>query len=86
MIAPVGDYFLHMLNSRFGKIYCIQEIMANYRVHDTSYWSSKQQIEREKIWIDFIENIKVNFEEKIQKILANQIYIIQKRKYKGLKK
>lgn len=84
--APVGDYFLHMLNSRFGKIYCLQETMAHYRVHDTSYWSSKQQAEREKIWIEFIKNIKENFEEKIQKNLTNQIYLMEKRGLKGVEK
>ena len=76
--APVGDYFLHMLNARFGKIYCIEEIMANYRVHETSYWSSKQQEERTAIWIDFLENMKENFTAEIQILLTNQIEAVKR--------
>ena len=71
--APVGDYFLHLLNSRHGKIFCINEIMANYRVHDSSYWSSKKQEERSKIWIEFLEGIKPNFNKKVQNYLQIQI-------------
>ncbi len=71
--APVGDYFLHLLNSRFGKIFCINELMANYRVHDTSYWSSKKQEERSKIWIEFLEGIKPNFNKRVQNYLQIQI-------------
>lgn len=71
--APVGDYFLHLLNSRHGNIYCINEIMANYRVHDTSYWSSKKQEERSEIWIDFLISIMPNFDSKTQQYLQIQI-------------
>ncbi|HEY6143937.1 MAG TPA: glycosyltransferase [Flavobacterium sp.] len=84
--APVGDYFLHMLNARFGKIYHIEEKMAIYRVHNTSYWSSKEQIDREKIWIDFIKNIQPNFDKNIKKILSKQIYKLKKARLRGLKK
>ena len=71
--APVGDYFLHMLNARYGKIYCLEGIMANYRVHETSYWSSKKQEERTRIWIEFIEKIKPNFNFQVQNYLQEQI-------------
>ena len=84
--APVGDYFLHLLNSRYGKIFCFDEIMAIYRVHETSYWSSKQQEERNKIWIDFLNNIKPNFSRKIRKILKKQIINTQPKKISISKK
>ena len=84
--APIGDYFLHLLNAKYGKIRYFTENMAVYRLHNTSYWSSKQQLERENIWIDFIENIKINFDKNVQKILSNQIYKIRKNQLKGIKK
>ena len=84
--SPIGDYFLHMLNSRYGDIYCINDKMAVYRVHDTSYWSSKQQEDRIKIWVDFIENIKPNFSLKIRKILKKQITHLQPKKLSATKK
>ncbi len=72
-VAPVGDYFLHLLNSQFGKIYCIDEKMAIYRVHDTSYWSSKSQKNRTEIWIKFLNEIKIYFNDEIKDILELQI-------------
>ena len=72
--SPIGDYFLHMLNARYGKIHFINQTMATYRVHNTSYWSSKQENERVIIWVNFIENIKENFNVEIQKILNKQIF------------
>ena len=72
-IAPVGDYFLHLLNSQFGKIYCIDEKMAIYRVHNTSYWSSKSQKTKTEIWINFLNEIKVYFNHEIKNILELQI-------------
>ncbi len=71
--SPIGDYFLHLLNSRYGKIYCINEVMATYRVHEKSYWSSKEQKERTLIWIDFLKNIKANFDDEIKHIIELQI-------------
>jgi len=78
--SPIGDYFLHMLNAQYGKIHFINQTMAIYRVHATSYWSSKQQNEREIVWIDFLNNIKENFEPKVQNLLENQINKMQTRK------
>lgn len=81
--SPVGDYFLHLLNARYGKIKCFDDIMGVYRLHETSVWSSKTQNERELIWVPFLENIKPNFDIKIQKILENQIEFYSK---PGIKK
>jgi glycosyltransferase involved in cell wall biosynthesis len=86
-IAPVGDYFLHMLNAKYGKIKYIDEIMAVYREHHhTSYWSSKKQIEREKIWIEFIGEIKDNFDTEVQSILENQIAKLKYRRMSFIQK
>jgi len=71
--SPIGDYFLHMLNSQYGKIYYMKDVMAVYRVHNSSYWSSKKQEERTEIWIKFIQKIKPFFKKEIRKILNEQI-------------
>jgi glycosyltransferase involved in cell wall biosynthesis len=76
--APVGDYFLHMLNAKYGKIKYIDENMAVYRVHETSYWSSKKQSERELIWIGFLKNIQENFSPEIQILIKHQINSLKK--------
>lgn len=84
--SPIGDYFLHMLNAKYGKIKFINENMAVYRIHNTSYWSSKQQVDREIIWIDFIKNIIPNFDKTVQKILSKQIYELKKARLRGVDK
>ena len=71
--APVGDYFLHMLNAKYGKIKFLNEFMSVYRLHDNSIWSSQTQLKREEIWIDFLKNIRKNFDSEVQEILNNQI-------------
>lgn len=84
--APIGDYFLHMLNARHGKIKYIDEVMGVYRIHETSYWSSKKQIEQELILVNFITNIKENFTVEIQKKLTKQVLKIKYKNQKGLKR
>jgi glycosyltransferase involved in cell wall biosynthesis len=39
--SPAGDYYLHMMNAQYGKIYYIDEVMAVYRIHPNSIWSSQ---------------------------------------------
>lgn len=84
--VKVGDYYLHMLFAKKGNVHYIDTIFAHYRVHDASYWSSKQQIDREKIWIEFINSIKNEFNSPIQKILKKQIYFIQKNRLNKLER
>lgn len=71
--APVGDYFLHLLNARYGDIKYLDEIMGVYRLHATSVWSSKTQKEQESLWVPFLENIKPNFNQEVQDVLNTQI-------------
>lgn len=75
--APIGDYFIHMLNARFGKIYKMTDEMAVYRIHDNSYWSSRNESERHQVWTSFIELIIPNFNFKTQTILRDQIQLIK---------
>lgn len=84
--SPIGDYYLHMLNSLYGDIYRLDDNMAVYRVHQTSYWSSKEQEERTKIWVAFLKKIKSNFPREIRKILKAQIYRLEPRKVSTYKK
>lgn len=83
--SPVGDYFLHMLNARYGKIKFIDEYMGVYRLHETSVWSSKAQAKREQIWLNFLRNIRKNFDKEVQNILDDQIRQYQKLRDKRIK-
>jgi glycosyltransferase involved in cell wall biosynthesis len=39
--SPLGDYYIHMMNAQYGNIFHIDEVMAIYRVHSTSTFSSQ---------------------------------------------
>ena len=39
--SPLGDYYIHMMNAQYGKIFCIDEVMSIYRLHGTSTFSSQ---------------------------------------------
>jgi glycosyltransferase involved in cell wall biosynthesis len=75
--APIGDYFLHMLNAQHGKIKYMDKIMSVYRIHNTSYWSSKKEAEQRIIMIDFLTKLKTYFDQDTQKILDRQILKIK---------
>ncbi|MFK7059231.1 glycosyltransferase [Flavobacterium oreochromis] len=84
--SPIGDYFLHLLNARKGDIFYIKEKMANYRIHDSSYWSTKNSLERAEILNRFITNIKPYFNQEIQDILQIQLEKLPRRKTTFFKK
>lgn len=71
--SPIGDYFLHMLNARYGKIKFLDEFMGVYRLHETSVWSSKKQEKRDQIWLTFLKRIRKNFDQEVKEILDIQI-------------
>jgi len=70
-----------MLNAQHGKIKYIDKVMAVYRIHDTSYWSSKKDEDQQAIIINFLNTLKTFFNDDIQKIIDRQI---QKIKSKNL--
>jgi glycosyltransferase involved in cell wall biosynthesis len=67
--CPVGDYVTHLLNARNGKIKYIDEVMAVYRIHPTSFWSSMNQIDRLKKWINMQDLLIKYFPGKIGEII-----------------
>lgn len=71
----VGDYIVHMLNARHGKIKYLKNSMANYRIHDGGSWSLKnEKFQLEKI-DDYLNGlIKLDFDKRVKKILLNRIF------------
>ena len=73
--SPVGDYFLHMLNAQYGKIRCINDCMAVYRVHHDSYWIGKGEIDTHFLWLKVLDLLIDYFQYKdvaVAEILKNQ--------------
>jgi len=69
----VGDYVLHMLNARYGKIKKLPETMAIYRA-EIGDWSSKDSSHRLPHWLNMLEQLLVLFadDEKVTAILKHQ--------------
>ena len=55
---PVGDWALHVLNARYGKIRYFDEVMGVYRIHSQSYWATKQAKDRLLVVRPIIEQLE----------------------------
>lgn len=52
---PIGDYVLHMLNAKYGKIKKLSDCMAVYRIHDGGVWSTKGREYTHLCWLKVLE-------------------------------
>jgi glycosyltransferase involved in cell wall biosynthesis len=43
----IGDWIIHILNSQFGKIYYINDVMAVHRLHSNGIWSQNASIKNQ---------------------------------------
>ena len=68
--STVGDYFLHMLNARHGKIRRLSESMGVYRVHPGGVWSMQPNMDQ-KI-LTYLEAMVDSFEPDIATILKKR--------------
>ncbi len=59
--CTVGDYPLHLLNARFGKIYYFPDLMAVYRIHASSNWSSKSNTYKSIKFAETLEILIIEF-------------------------
>lgn len=76
--SPVGDYVLHMLNARDGKIKYFAEAMAVYRIHQSSNWSSMPVYNRYNNWVKLLDILQTKFSDTVNDILKRQkFYILQ---------
>jgi len=72
--CPVGDYPLHLLNARYGKIKFLDEVMGVYRVHKGGVWENKSFPYRVEKWTEMLDIIRYEFNEDTNKILNNQLH------------
>jgi glycosyltransferase involved in cell wall biosynthesis len=50
---PFGDLALHLKASKEGKINCLQDVTAIYRIHQSGLWSRQTVIKQLKMYLDF---------------------------------
>jgi glycosyltransferase involved in cell wall biosynthesis len=70
--SPIGDYVLHMLNAKYGKIKKLNELMGVYR-HSVGIWSSKDEVYRIEKTIEVFEILKPHFDLQVNDIFQNVI-------------
>ncbi|MFA6411099.1 MAG: glycosyltransferase [Syntrophales bacterium] len=71
--CAVGDYPLHLLNARQGKIRFIDEVMGVYRVHPGGTWEILSDSSRIEKWVATLEIIGYQFDKPINKIIRDKI-------------
>lgn len=69
-LASAGDFFLHMLNARFGRIRRLPQKMAVYRVHGGGLWSGQADVDL-KI-LNYLECMIGLFDDRINDILIQR--------------
>lgn len=78
--STVGDYFLHMLNARYGKIKRLPDVMGVYRVHSGGVWSMQPNMDLKiltylEAMADFFEPaVDVLLKERHKKIAAKSFF------------
>jgi glycosyltransferase involved in cell wall biosynthesis len=65
----MGDWPLHIMNAQHGKIGYIDELMAVYRIHANSHYSSRNRIINLLGNIDFYRTINVHLNYKYQSLI-----------------
>jgi len=70
--SPVGDYFLHMLNARHGKIKKLPDVMAVYRIHERNNWVNVDVAAKLPKWLNMLELMQNSFDDEIKQILSTQ--------------
>lgn len=72
-ISPAGDYFLHMLNAKHGKIRFLNEPMGVYRVHDGGAWGQKPRLYQEVNWIQTQNLVSTEISVEAKNVINNKI-------------
>jgi glycosyltransferase involved in cell wall biosynthesis len=76
--APAGDYSLHMMHARYGKIGYLPEVMAVYREHEQSSWQSKSSFYKKTNWFKTLAFLIPEFDGAVQEqLISSQLAALQ---------
>jgi len=70
--SPAGDYVLHMLNAKYGKIKMFKGTMGAYRIHNNNIWGHKSIFERKENWLKTLDFLITFFDGNVKEILIQQ--------------
>lgn len=69
---PFADLGLHLLNSRTGRMKCLDEFMAVYRINEQGSWSSLRKVEQQRSKLLFFKMIFPLLNPAEKKVLARK--------------
>lgn len=67
-----GDYALHMMNAKYGKIKKLPDCMAVYRLNTESVWGTKDVSYHIPIWNEMLVRLMPFFDERVSAVLHDQ--------------
>lgn len=70
--VSIGDYCLHMLNARYGKVKYFPQTMGAYRMHQAGAWSLQNQTSRSIKLFDTLQLLKKEFTGTVRQLLDEQ--------------
>lgn len=70
--VATGDYVLHMINAKYGRIKRLPDCMGVYRLNEGSVWGLKKDMERYPLWNEMLIKLMPLFDEDIQACLHQQ--------------
>jgi len=71
--SPLGDYYIHMMNAQYGRIFYIDEVMSIYRLHGNSTFSSQSMICKIGRTLKAIEVISKDLQNPEVEVIKNLI-------------
>jgi glycosyltransferase involved in cell wall biosynthesis len=76
---PMGDWPLHILNAKHGKIGYLNEVMAVYRVHKGGLWSTTNYLKQLLEYIQLFQAIRPHVGTKYQEMIGIRLEEIFKK-------
>lgn len=70
--VKIGDYCLHMLAARHGKIKYFPEAMGSYRLHGGGVWTGESDFNRQVMFFHTISYLRIEFSGNIIQLLMHQ--------------
>lgn len=67
------DWPLHVLNAQYGRIGCLPDVMAVYRIHGGGLWSSLEKPSTQLEYIKFYNVINLHFNKRYDNIIKSRI-------------
>ena len=72
--VKVGDFCLHLLAARFGKIKYFHEVMGAYRQHLGGVWTGQSVLMRNSYFFDSVNYLKQEFSGEVR-VLLNELQL-----------